>query len=83
MHNELEMSMLGELSFFLGLHISQSNKGISISQMKYIKYIIKRFKMEHCKLVSTSMIIGCKHTKDDEFMEACPKFYRYMIGSLL
>jgi len=37
MQKEFEMSMLGELSFFLGLQITQTNKGILISQTKYIK----------------------------------------------
>jgi hypothetical protein len=36
MQNEFEMSLLGELSFFLGLQICQSNHGIFISQTKYI-----------------------------------------------
>jgi hypothetical protein len=30
MHNEFEMLLLGELSFFLGLQIRQSNQGIFI-----------------------------------------------------
>jgi hypothetical protein len=55
MHNEFEMSLLGELSFFLGLQIrqrnegifiSQSNQGIFISQSKYIREMLKRFGME-------------------------------------
>jgi hypothetical protein len=37
MHNEFEMSLLGELSFFLGLRIHQRNQGIFISQTKYIR----------------------------------------------
>ena len=37
MKKEFEMSMLGELTLFLGLQISQSEKGIFISQTKYIK----------------------------------------------
>jgi hypothetical protein len=37
MQNEFEMSLLGELSLFLGLHIRQSNQGIFISQTKYIR----------------------------------------------
>jgi hypothetical protein len=49
MQNEFEMSLLGELSFFLGLHICQSNQGIFISQTKCIREILKRFKMEECK----------------------------------
>ena len=37
MHEEFEMSMLGEPTFFLGLQVIQTNKGISISQTKYVK----------------------------------------------
>jgi hypothetical protein len=77
------MSMLGELSFFLGLQISQSNKGIFISQTKYIKEMLKKFKMEDCKPVSTPMITGCKLSKDDESPEADHTMYRSMIGILL
>jgi hypothetical protein len=83
MQSEFEMSMLGELSFFLGLQISQSNKGIFISQMKYIKEMLKKFKMEDCKPISTPMTTGCKLNKDDESMEEDKKLYRSMIGSLL
>jgi hypothetical protein len=45
MKKEFEMSLIGELSFFLGLHITQSNKGIFISQTKYIKEMLKKFEM--------------------------------------
>ena len=60
MQKEFEMSMLGELSFFLGLQISQSNKGIFISQTKYVKEMLNKFGMEDCALVNTPMIIGLK-----------------------
>jgi hypothetical protein len=46
MQNEFEMSLLGELSFFLGLQIHHRNQGIFISQTKYIIEVIKRFVME-------------------------------------
>jgi hypothetical protein len=83
MHNEFEMSLLGELNFFLGLHISQLDEGIFISQTKYIKEMLKKFKMEDCKPVSTPMVIGCKLRKDDESKEVDQRLYRSMIGSLL
>jgi hypothetical protein len=53
MQNEFEISLLGELSFFLGLHICQSNQGIFISKTKYIREMLKRFRMEDCKLVTS------------------------------
>jgi hypothetical protein len=51
MQNEFEMSLLGELSFFVGLQIRQSNQGIFISQTKYIREMLKRFGMEDYKPV--------------------------------
>jgi len=45
MQKEFEMSMLGELSFFLYLQFFQSNKGIFIPQTNYIKEMLKKFRM--------------------------------------
>jgi hypothetical protein len=83
MQNEFEMSLLGELSLFLGLQIRQSNQGIFISQTKYIREMIKRFKMEYCKLVITPMQTSCKLRKDDGSKSTDQSQYRSMIGSLL
>jgi hypothetical protein len=55
MQNEFEMSLLGELSFFLGIQIRQRKQGIFISQTRYIREILKRFRMEDCKPVITPM----------------------------
>jgi hypothetical protein len=63
MQNEFEMSLLGELTFFLGLQICQLDKGIFISQTKYIKEMLKKFGMEDCKPVSTPMQTSCKLRK--------------------
>jgi hypothetical protein len=83
MHNEFEMSLLGELSFFLGLHIPQSNQGIFISQTKYIREMIKRFEMEDCKPVITPMQTSCKLRKDDDLKSTYQRKYNSMIGNLL
>ncbi|GKC04196.1 retrovirus-related pol polyprotein from transposon TNT 1-94 [Tanacetum coccineum] len=37
MHNEFEMSMIGELNFFIGLQIKQFDDGIFFNQFKYVK----------------------------------------------
>lgn len=83
MHNEFEISMISELSFFLGLQIVQSNDGIFISQAKYVKEMLKKFGMEYCKLVSTPMVIVCHLNKDDESPQANQNLYRSMIRGLL
>jgi hypothetical protein len=83
MQNEFEMSLLGELSFFLGLQIRQRNQGIFISQTKYIREMLKRFGMEDCKPVTTPMQTSCKLRKDDDSKSTDQRQYRSMIGSLL
>ena len=83
MNKEFEMSTLGELTFFLSLQVSQSEKGIFISQTKYIKEMLKKFKMEEHKPISTPMVTGCKLSKDDESLEVYHTMYRSMIGILL
>jgi hypothetical protein len=75
--------MLGELTFFLGLQVSQSEKGIFISQTKYNKKMLKKFQMEDFKPMSTHMITLCKLSKDDESLEVDQTMYRSMIGILL
>ena len=77
------MSLLGELTFFLGLQVSQSEKGIFISQNKYIKEMLKNFRMEESKPISTPLVTGCKLRKDDESLEVYHTMYRSIIGSLL
>ena len=43
MQQEFEMSLLGEMNFFLGLQIVHYKKGIFIHQSKYIKDMLKIF----------------------------------------
>jgi hypothetical protein len=80
---EFEMSMLGKMNFLLGLQINQSDKGIFISQTKYIHEILKKFQMHDSKPVGTPMVIGCKLSKFDDFEEVEKTMYRSMIGILL
>jgi hypothetical protein len=83
MQNEFEVSLLGELSLFMGLQIHQSNQGIFIFQTKYIIEMLKRFGMEDCKPVITPMKTSCKLRKDDDSKSTDQRQYRSMIGILL
>ena len=83
MQSEFETYLLGELTYFLGLQISQQEKGIFICQAKYIKEIIKKFKREDCKHVLTLMVTRCKLSIDDASKDVDQRLYRSMIGSLL
>lgn len=53
MHNEFEMTMIGELQYFLGLQIHPSKKGIFINQVKCCEDLTKIFGMEKAKQNST------------------------------
>jgi hypothetical protein len=55
MSKEFEMSMIGELSFFLGLQIKQLKDGIFVSQSKYLKDMLKKFGLENAKPIKTPM----------------------------
>eukprot|EP00253_Pinus_taeda_P018100 PITA_18100 len=83
MQSEFEMSLLGELTYFLGPQISQQEKGIFICQAKYIKEMLKKFKVEDCKPVLTPMVTCCKLSIDDSSEDVDQRLYRSMIDSLL
>ena len=55
MANEFEMSMIGELSYLLGLQIKQLKNDTFVSQGKYIKDMLKKFGMDDAKSISTPM----------------------------
>ncbi|GJS69540.1 retrovirus-related pol polyprotein from transposon TNT 1-94 [Tanacetum coccineum] len=83
MNDEFEMSMMGELNFFLGLQIKQIEDGIFFNQSKYIKEMLKKSGLEDSKPTKTSMSTEIKLTKDDESDSVDSSKYRGMIGSLL
>ncbi|GJY67081.1 retrovirus-related pol polyprotein from transposon TNT 1-94 [Tanacetum coccineum] len=83
MHDEFEMSMMGELNFFLGLQIKQLEDGIFFNQSKYIKEMLKKFGLEDSKPIKTPMSTETKLTKDEEGESVDNTKYRGMIGSLL
>jgi len=59
MQVEFEMSMMGELNYFLGLQIKQFQYGTFLSQSKYCRKLLKKFDMENCKEVATPIATGC------------------------
>ncbi len=83
MQDEFEMSMMGELKFFLGIQINQCKDGVYVHQSKYTKELLKKFKLEDCKVMNTPMHPTCNLSKEDEGAKVDQKLYRGMIGSLL
>ena len=83
MSEEYQMSMMGELKFFLGLQIRQQRNGIFISQEKYLKDVLRKFGMQDCKGVKIPMPTNGHLCTDENGIDFDQKVYRSMIGSLL
>ncbi|GJR61989.1 retrovirus-related pol polyprotein from transposon TNT 1-94 [Tanacetum coccineum] len=64
MNSKFQMSMMGQMSFFLGLQISQIPRGIFINQSKFALEILKKFRMDSCDLLDTPMVDRLKLDKD-------------------
>ncbi|GKD12508.1 retrovirus-related pol polyprotein from transposon TNT 1-94, partial [Tanacetum coccineum] len=56
MCSKFKMSMMGKISFFLGLQILQSPRGIFLNQSKYALESLKKYGMESCDPVDTLMV---------------------------
>jgi hypothetical protein len=83
MIQKFEMSMMGELKYFLGFQIKQLQEGTFICQMKYIQDILKKFGMKDGKPIKTPMGTNGHLDLDTGGKSVDPKVYRSMIGSLL
>nr|GEX46306.1 retrovirus-related Pol polyprotein from transposon TNT 1-94 [Tanacetum cinerariifolium] len=83
MCSKFKMSMMGKISFFLGLQISQSPRGIFINQLKYILESLKKYGFDSCDLVDTPMVEKSKLDEDKKEKTVDPSHYRGMIGTIL
>nr|GEX84142.1 uncharacterized mitochondrial protein AtMg00810-like [Tanacetum cinerariifolium] len=77
------MSMMGEMTFFLGLQVNQSPCDIFINQSKYVLEILKKHGMESCDPVGTPMEIKDKLDLDQNGTLVDATKYRSMIGALM
>jgi hypothetical protein len=84
MTNKFEMSMMGELKFFLGFELRQLRGGTFINQAKYTQDMLKKFKMDSgVKGAKTPMPTKVALDLDPSGKEVDQKLYHSMIGSLL
>jgi len=65
MQGEFEMSMMGELNYFLGLHIKQLQNDTFLNQSKYCRDVLKKFEMDSCKEASTPIANSCYLDADE------------------
>nr|GEZ86095.1 hypothetical protein [Tanacetum cinerariifolium] len=83
MKSRFEMSMMGEMTFFLGLQVNQSPCGIFINQSKYVLEILNKYRMESCDPVGTLMEIKDKLDLDQNGTLVDATKYHSMIGVLM
>jgi hypothetical protein len=83
MTQKFEMSMMGELKYFLGFQVKQLQEGTFISQTKYTQDILNKFGMKDAKPIKTPMGTNGHLDLDTGGKSVDQKVYRSMIGSLL
>jgi hypothetical protein len=83
MMQKIEMSMMGELTYFLAFQVKQIKEGTFISQTKYTQDLLKKFGMKHAKLAKTQMGTNGHLNLDKGGKFVDQKAYQSMIGSLL
>ncbi|GJW01603.1 putative ribonuclease H-like domain-containing protein, partial [Tanacetum coccineum] len=83
MHKKFQMSSMGEITFFLGLQVTQKNDGILISQDKYVDEILKKFGFSTVKTASTPIETSKPLVKDAEAKDVDVHLYRSMTGLLM
>nr|GEY20738.1 uncharacterized mitochondrial protein AtMg00810-like [Tanacetum cinerariifolium] len=83
MHEKFQMSVMGELNFFLGLQVLQKKDGIFLSQDKYVGDILKKFGYSDVRLANTPMDKEIPWGKDRTSKDVDLHLYRSMIGSFM
>jgi hypothetical protein len=83
MESEFQMSMMGELTIFLGIQVKQIKQGTFAHQAKQTKNLMKKFNMAELKLVSTPMSSTASLGPDEDGEAVDQREYKSMIGSLL
>ncbi|GJS14023.1 retrovirus-related pol polyprotein from transposon TNT 1-94 [Tanacetum coccineum] len=88
---KFKMSMMGKISFFLGLQIFQNPRGIFINQSKYALKSLKKYLFDSCDIVDTPMVEKSKLDEDKEGKAARPtekhlhavkRIFRYLRGTV-
>nr|GEX45097.1 hypothetical protein [Tanacetum cinerariifolium] len=83
MKSRFEMSMMGEMTFFVGLQVNQSHSGIFINQSNYMNEILKKYGLNTCDIIGTPMDIKDKLDLDQIETLVDATKYRSMIGALM
>lgn len=77
------MTDLGKMRYFLGVEVTQNDKGIFITQQKYAREILTRFGMEQCNMVCNPIVPGNKLSRDESRKSVDSTNFKQMVGCLM
>ncbi|KAA3487268.1 Retrovirus-related Pol polyprotein from transposon TNT 1-94 [Gossypium australe] len=83
MIDEFEMSDLGKMHYFFGLKVMQSNDEIYVSQKKYVREILDRFKMTNYNSINTPTEVALKLIKEGDGEKVDSTLYKQIVGNLM
>ena len=83
MSSRFNMSLIGELTYFLGLQVVQKEDGIQIHQQKYLREILKKYSMDSSKPFPTPISTTTKLDADLNGEKVDETLYRGIVGSLM
>eukprot|EP00253_Pinus_taeda_P012151 PITA_12151 len=81
--NTFDMTDLGLLHYCLGLEVWQTENNIFLSQSKYARNLVDRFKMQDCKPTTTPMELGLKLSAQSSSPLVDETLFRQLVGSLV
>jgi hypothetical protein len=82
MIKEFEMMNIGFMFYYLGSEIKQEEDGIFVSQEKFARDVLMKFKMEDCIRVNTPVECGVKMSKNDKGEKISSITFKSLVGSL-
>jgi Reverse transcriptase (RNA-dependent DNA polymerase) len=82
MFEEFEMTDYGLMGYFLGIENKQQSDDIFISQKKYAKEILEKFKMAECNFIGTLVATEIKLTKEGDGKPIEPTIFKSLVGTL-
>ncbi|CAJ2647282.1 unnamed protein product [Trifolium pratense] len=83
MKRNFAMTDLGKMSYFLGVEVTQNDRGIFINQQKYAAEILNRFNMDSCNFVCSPIVPGTKLFKDENGKCVDSTQFKQMVGCLM
>jgi hypothetical protein len=82
MADVFKMSDLGLLSYYLGIEVKQSEKGIALSQGNYARKILEKGRLQGCNPCQIPMQANLKLSKESSSAKVDATEYRSLVGSL-